>query len=321
MLEGDGGTYTFTFADDAFGPGSPFTLDLRNRDATRQAIFNSIDGRAAPTTASVDPAILGLLGLDASQVVAARLPFRVENQTSGTAQPVEVVVFRRAASEILLGTGLDTLFAPVPADAWLPDDRMALVDTNPLRIAFSQAVLACDPRVWLLTTCNPLRLGTPGAGNGYVPFRADQSLRVAYHLPITSQTAFAFNIQSRVRGTALLSQPDSIRAQLGLVKVVPNPFLLFSQYAVERAGQFEPRILFTHVPPRGNVRIFTVAGQFVQEIRWREADLNGRGDLAFNLRTREGNLMAAGLYLYVLTALDANGGEIGRASGKFVIIQ
>lgn len=320
-LDGDGGTYAFLFEDDPFGPGSPFTLNFQDPDATRQAIFNSIDQRRVARTSSVDPALLGLLGLDASQVVAARLPFTVVNLTTGTPRPVEVVVFRRATNEILVGTALDTLFAPAPADAWLPNDKIALVDANPTRIAFSAAVLACDPTAWLRATCNPVRLGTRGAGTGYVPFRAGQSLRVFYHLPLTSQSGFTFDIQSRVRGAALLTERDAIRAALDSVKVVPNPFLLFSQYAVQRGAEIEPRILFTHVPPRGNLRIFSVAGQFVQEIRWEPENLNGRGDLGFNLRTREGNVMAAGLYLYVLTALDASGGEIGRTIGKFVIIQ
>ncbi len=41
----------------------------------------------------------------------------------------------------------------------------------------------------------------------------------------------------------------------------------------------------------------------------------------FNLRTREGNEMAAGLYLYVLEARDENQREIGIAKGKFVLIK
>ena len=318
VLEAPGGTYVFEWQDDAFGPGSPFTLDFTNPDGTREAIFNSVDSRATAQTASVDPAVLGILVLDPSQVVASRLPFRVSNVTTGTPVPVQVVVFRRASDLLLVGTGLDTLFAPVPSDAWLPNDVIALVDTDPLRVAFGSARLACDPQTWLRTTCNPVRLGTRGAGNGYVPVRGGTSLEIVYHLPLTPATEFTFDVQSRVTGRALRADRAAIRASLDSVKVVPNPFLLFSQYAVNAN---EPRIYFTHVPPRGVVRVFTVAGHFVQEIRWEPENLNGRGDLAFNLRTREGNVMAAGLYLYVLSALDENGGEIGRTIGKFVVVQ
>jgi hypothetical protein len=112
----------------------------------------------------------------------------------------------------------------------------------------------------------------------------------------------------------------ALRASLDSVKVVPNPFVMFSQYTPAGQGG-EDRILFTHVPPRGVLRVFSISGQFIQQIRWGVADLNGRGDLAFNLRTREGNEMAAGLYLYVLTAQDDTGREVGTKKGKFVLIK
>jgi hypothetical protein len=93
---------------------------------------------------------------------------------------------------------------------------------------------------------------------------------------------------------------------------------MFSRYSTDANVD---RIVFTHVPPQGVLRVFTATGQFVQQIRWTPDDLNGRGDLRFNLRTKEGLEMAAGLYLFVLTAEDENGGEIGTAKGKFVLIK
>ncbi len=93
---------------------------------------------------------------------------------------------------------------------------------------------------------------------------------------------------------------------------------MFSQL-VTQGGQ--DRVAFTHVPPNGVIRIYTVSGQFVQQLNWKPDDLNGRGDLFFNLRTREGNEMSAGLYLYVLTAKDLDGNDIGEARGKFVVIK
>jgi hypothetical protein len=111
---------------------------------------------------------------------------------------------------------------------------------------------------------------------------------------------------------------DRILASLDSVKVVPNPFVMYSSYST---GGDEDRIIFTHVPPNGVLRIYTVTGQFVQLIRWGPGDLHGQGDLWFNLRTREGNEMAAGLYLFVLTAKDEAGNELGTAKGKFVLIR
>ena len=49
--------------------------------------------------------------------------------------------------------------------------------------------------------------------------------------------------------------------------------------------------------------------------------LGADGDLSWNLRTREGNLLGGGLYIYVLTATDATGATIGTRTDKFVVIR
>jgi len=87
-----------------------------------------------------------------------------------------------------------------------------------------------------------------------------------------------------------------------------------------------PQIHFIGVPPEGTIRIYSVSGQFLQELKWTASDLqlsgNDRpnGDLAYNLRTREGLELASGLYLYVLEATGPQGGnQVQR--GKFVIFR
>jgi hypothetical protein len=105
------------------------------------------------------------------------------------------------------------------------------------------------------------------------------------------------------------------------IRVVPNPFMLFSTY---QTSPNRPRLLFTHVPPEGTLRIYTVAGQFVQQITWVPADLQGDGDLVWNLTTRFGEIVASGLYVWVLTAPRDPGGPPGpsvTARGKFVVIR
>jgi hypothetical protein len=108
---------------------------------------------------------------------------------------------------------------------------------------------------------------------------------------------------------------------MALVKVVPNPYVVFSQY---QTSLTEGRLLFTGVPPTGTLRIYTVAGQFVQEITWTPDDLVNDGDLFWNLQTREGIDAASGLYLWVMTApsdpADAASAPV-HARGKFVIIR
>jgi hypothetical protein len=104
---------------------------------------------------------------------------------------------------------------------------------------------------------------------------------------------------------------------------VPNPYIVFSNYNDPRptALALQKPLLFTHVPSRGTLRIYTVAGQLVQQLTWTESDLNGTGDLLWDLRTREGNLIAGGMYLFMITGKDAAGSDLGSHMGKFVVIR
>jgi hypothetical protein len=66
--------------------------------------------------------------------------------------------------------------------------------------------------------------------------------------------------------------------------------------------------------------VFSLSGQYLQQLSWTEADLNSTGDLPYNLRTREGTDLASGLYIFVITAENGSGGK-QFARGKFVVIR
>jgi hypothetical protein len=121
-----------------------------------------------------------------------------------------------------------------------------------------------------------------------------------------------------VSGAAITAVTDSA---VNMVRVVPNPFIVFSEYQV---GLGNSQLLFAGVPPRGTLRIYTVSGQFVQQITWTPDDLLGDGDLFWNLQTREGIDIASGLYLWVLTApsdpTNASSTPV-QGRGKFVVIR
>jgi hypothetical protein len=273
---------------------------------------------------STDPDIASFIGLPPDQLLAVDLPFTIENITAGenSPTPVSVVITQDAKlASLLLGSELDTMIVSGLEDQWLPGDGLLLVEgTSPdFVVSAASLVLGCDASLWTRVACNPVDLQSRGA-TGYIENDADQTLDVSYFQTITAETEYVFNVASAVSGADIIAanDVDRIRAALDSVKVVPNPFVMFSQYSTSGGTD---RIIFTHVPPRGVLRVYTVSGQFVQQIRWEPEDLNGNGDLFFNLRTREGNEMAAGLYLYVLTAKDMDGAELGTAKGKFVLIK
>ena len=311
------GRYRLTWTAQPFGTASLFRINFPNPDATRDEVVSSLEGRTAGSTGATDAATATAVGLAPEDLVAARLPFVVENITdSDSPQPVTVVVPRSGKqTNLLLGIGLDTVNVTIPETEWIPADELILVESD--AVTFGTAVFGCLAALWQRKACNPVATGTRGS-TGYIAAESDQQLRYSYFQTITNVTEYAFEPLSAETGDDLMDDPARIEAALDSVKVVPNPFVMFSAYS--RSGG-EQLILFTHVPPQGVLRIFSVAGQFIQELKWEPDDLNGQGDLTFNLRTREGNEMGAGLYLYVLEALDSNGDQMGMTKGKFVLIK
>ena len=111
------------------------------------------------------------------------------------------------------------------------------------------------------------------------------------------------------------------------MSVVPNPYIVRADIDnIPSSKTATSRIYFTGVPEQGTLRIYSVSGQYLQEITWTKADLTYQGnnaptgDLPFNLRTREGLDMGSGLYFYVLTATGSAGKDQVQR-GKFVIIR
>lgn len=313
------GEYQITWVAQAFGAGEPFALDLVDRAATTQTIQSSITGRATGQTGDVTATVAGRIqtatGVTTTldSLVAVKVPFSVRNRSFN--RDVTIAMRKRADNTILVGVGSDTLRLSVGADEWVPGDRLYLLEPDAagaLQVTWSAAVVGCDAVEFTRTSCNPVRLRTPG-GLVWLGPQPGQTLFVSYHVPVNVNSTFTIRTAGPVRGTALTADPAAVRAGLAAIRVVPNPFIMVSQYA--------DRILFTHMPPRGVLRIYSVSGQFIQQVTWEEANLRRNGDLAWDLRTREGNNMAAGLYIFVIHARDANGATIGTRTGKFVVIR
>jgi hypothetical protein len=103
---------------------------------------------------------------------------------------------------------------------------------------------------------------------------------------------------------ALIDQNAAV-AGLAKVRVVPNPYLVSSQYEQEYGVlRREPirQIKFTNLPPVCTIYIFTIDGDRVQTI-----EHNGSGGVAtWDLRASGGREIAAGVYLYLV---KTDGGE------------
>ena len=327
------GTYRISWGAAPYGPGEPFRLNFSDPSGTAAAIAASLTSRVAVSTtvatdsaaAAIQAALGGTITKDSLAVL--NLPFSIQNTTYN--RPVLVAVLKRNTVNrtVLVGFGADTIRVNVPANVWVPGDPLITVErlgaggTGAQTVSFNKTRIGCNQVKYVRLSCNPVYAGTRGAPEltVYLGETAGQVDAFTYHTPVTSASQFTMASVPPLRGTRLTALTQNVADALSQVHTVPNPFIMLSQYGpnTER-GQ---RLMFTHLPPRGVIRMYTVAGQFVQQIRWTEADLGADGDLTWNMRTREGNSLAAGLYLYVVTAEDAAGRPIGSRINKFVVIR
>jgi len=345
--------YQVTFTGREFGPGYPFAFDRLNlaKLASDYASSLSLRTNAGKTDISTTAAAAVALALNrplitTDSLASVGVPFSVKNMFLNQAVSLAVLKSERPVTA-LLGTNADTLRVNVPTDQWIPSDKLYFIETfkvvrydtvtaSPLvrrirlangipdsvsvsRVTWGPAVLACSSP----STCNPVAgIG----GTGYTATNANQTLNVLYYRPIRLMPSFEYSIAPDVAGENITTVTKS---DLSLVHAVPNPYLMWSQY--EQTSGIK-RMLFTHLPPTGTLRIYTASGQMVQQIKWTVADLqrncratvsttqcNDTGDLQWNMRTREDLEVGPGFYVFVVST-EIGGQKVDKL-GKFVIIR
>lgn len=340
------GRWVVTWASDAFGLAfndQTIRVDPTNPAATETALNNALASRPAALTGLTDAATAALLdsefggGITQQDLVPVRVPFTARNATFG--RDVSVAALRNEKNTTYrVGSGSDTVRVAIPETEWVPGDVLYFIE-NVARDSIGangyvevdgagQPIRISSPAVTMIATlgcngggnppfCNPTSF-IDSASTGYLPTSAGDSLDFQYLIGFSDDDRWVFDLIPPVSGSQITQVTDSALAE---IRVVPNPFIVYSQYQTSIA---DSRILWTNVPPRGTMRVYTVSGQFVQQITWEPADLNNTGDLYWDLRSREDIDIASGLYIWVLTApsnpQDANSAPL-TARGKFVIIR
>ncbi len=109
-----------------------------------------------------------------------------------------------------------------------------------------------------------------------------------------------------------------LKSTMDDIKVVPNPYVVTNAMEPVVANQFlnqKRRLMFTNVPARCSIQIFTFSGVLVDEIR---VDNNpDRGIVHWDLLSKEGLEIAPGVYFFRVTA-DATGDV---KMGKFAVVK
>lgn len=321
---GEGGRYRITWADNPYGPAEPFRIDRTNPQRTDSAVRASLVARENATTGVVTAEAAAAIGVTADDLVAVNLPFTIYNESFQ--RPVQVAMVRRTTNTIRLGVGGDTATVTVPVDEWIPGDQLILIEdvgeaggTDANTVTFTKFTLGCDPSLSTYVHCNPIALLTPGAST-WITTKPGTEQRVTFNPRLTTEQQFEVTVAAPRIGDMVASA--DLKRSIKSVRAVPNPYVAFTNYVNPRDPNNRTRpLLFTHVPPRGRIRIYTVSGQLVQQLTWVPTDLNDTGDLIWDLRTREGLDVAGGLYMFMVTGFDGNGREIASHLGKFVIVR
>ena len=342
------GEYVFEFRGDEFGPGAPFTVSLTNPATTGAQYAQSMIDRVRADSTRVDQATVDIINASLNttyttdDLVKLYVPFVTTNiGRNPNGNRVTLAALKSSVIDSAkLGSAGDTIRVDVPDGIWVPGIPLIFIEHVPIarteggvpvtvngelqmdsvqRVTFSRATLSCStpqdgpnqPRL----TCNPVR----GLGaTGHVRVRAQQELHARFDAPFTSESEIRFVVQPPVVGMTA-ARPTS--RDLDRVLVVPNPYIFQTSYE-QGLGVNERRLLFTHVPPQGRIRIFTASGAFVQEFSWTPDMLGTSGDIFWNMRTRENIEVGPGLYLFTVEATGPNsGGAKRKRPGKFIIIK
>jgi hypothetical protein len=109
---------------------------------------------------------------------------------------------------------------------------------------------------------------------------------------------------------------------LDRIKVVPNPYIgsaAWNNPTPSDAAQWEHKLQFTNLPTDATIKIFTLDGDFVDEVRAGQSVRGGDPGSSvaeWDLITRNNQEAAPGIYLFVVQSPS-----LGEKIGKFVIVR
>ena len=189
-----------------------------------------------------------------------------------------------------------------------------------------QAVYVADPELtateWMSLYVRGIELNIRGIR--VRPKAGDEWVLDMNYLSFTNQTVRYTSPFAGMRVALSLSPAEKSTAagRLERIKVVPNPYIASSLFD---SGPNKRSVMFTNLPLRATIRIYTISGNLVNVLRHGpglEGSIGGVGDrnsgqFSFGLTTRFGDQMASGIY-YFHVRDDETGDEF---MGKFGIIQ
>ena len=111
---------------------------------------------------------------------------------------------------------------------------------------------------------------------------------------------------------------EELQLTMNDIKVVPNPYVATNEMEEGVTNPFlnqRRKIMFTHIPARCTIKIFTSNGYLVDEIEVNNSSDNGSAH--WDLLTKEGLEIAAGVYIYHIRAHQTGDEKLG----KFAVVK
>jgi hypothetical protein len=159
--------------------------------------------------------------------------------------------------------------------------------------------------VWTLRTYAGMVRGGQGVGGGStgLPYTFDQALRPFTVVGASSQLAFnVTNVVSSATGSDLKK-----------VHTVPDPYYVTSEF--EQATDNKV-IKFVNLPRSAIIRIYSSSGILVQILEHNSTTFGG--EETWNVRNRNNQVVASGVYFYHIEASDGKGNA--RRVGRMTIV-
>jgi hypothetical protein len=114
---------------------------------------------------------------------------------------------------------------------------------------------------------------------------------------------------------------ETVEAEGLAVEVFPNPYRIDGKYDeddYETGGNYGRRVRFVNVPPRCNIRIYTLDGDLVQTLyHEHDPDASEATYAEWDLISRNTQAVVSGIYLFSVEDKDTGENQVG----KFVIIK
>jgi hypothetical protein len=209
-----------------------------------------------------------------------------------------------------------------PKNEWLdPGDKIIIfkpgstgmvTDTICWQISYEPRVDSMDLDTTYNSDSSEVTIDTLAIYPEQIGPEAGDYLMVKTWRPFTGDDAFTFTTKA-----ASFDQAEA-KSRMDDIYVVPNPYVAYNE--IEPKNTFpnrprgERRIYFENLPPSCTIRIYTLTGELVREIRHESSIQSGRE--YWNLLSKDGFGVAYGVYF---AHIEAPG--VGEKIIKFAIIK